>query len=87
MNYRVLKIQKLFRVSYGCEVVIQEFVGLLEDVKDETLVTLGHPMVVAISIQIVPTIEELLDLELMLLRIANAVVYDTCPVDNYLVIE
>ena len=44
-------------------------------------------MVVAVSIQVVSTVEELFDLELVLLGIADAVVHDAGPVDDYLVVK
>ena len=58
-----------------------------ENVQDEAFDTLSDAMVVAISVHVISTIKQLLNLKSFVFRIADLIINDTRPQHNPLMVE
>lgn len=87
MEYGVVEIDVLLGVVDCFQEVVQDAVGLVEDVEQDALVALRRLVVVAVIVQIVPRVKQLLDLKLALLREADLVLDDTCALHDDVMVE
>lgn len=61
----VIQLHKLFGVFNHIEVIIEFAICLVKDVKDQTLEALGDAVVVAVAVEVIARVEELLDFEVL----------------------
>ena len=87
MYDRVFKHDKLLRVHNCLQVIVKDAISLLKNVENDTLVTLCHSVVIAVTVQVIATVKEFLHLKFVLLWIANLIVNDASAIDYDLVVK
>ena len=87
MQNRVFKAQILLRVVDRFEVIVKDIMCFHENVQDEAFNALSDPMIVTISVHVISTIKQLLNLKSFVLWIADLIINDARPQHNPLMVE
>ena len=84
---RIIELDILLGVVDGIEVVVEDAVRFIQDVEQDALMTLRCLMIVAVIIEVIPRIEELLHFKFAFLREADLVLNDSCSFHDDIVVE